>query len=573
MKSEKKFYLGKTNCVILTVMVISSVFLMLYPFYGIDVMYWLYRIDAIADSVQSYGIFSLPLRITENTFWNYGYGAPLFYGDFMLLLPSLFVAAGMPLVKGYSLLTLEIWLGRFLLTYFAARYFLKKMQIKHLGNENSAAMIFAAVYQFFPYMIECLLFRGAIGEAAASMVLPLIAASFYVLIYSENVTIKDALLLAAGMSVVVCSHVLSTGIICGALAVFALFHLKAVCRKKTILYLLLAIAVTIVLTAYWSLPFLEQMLQEYITVGGVAGESSLYKSRVGLTELLIPNFVYSFYYIYKFGEDMGIVSFWPSCYIYVWLLAVLLCILSKEKWKESVSKRLTAYAGVMILFMSCGPLLRLADKISVLRVLQFPWRLLLIVSLFLAIGLTYYYLKTKKKSVKILIIIGVAGCAFISGAKPAYVAATSAGELIASALERQDISLYADSLYYPDGADKAAINERGEQVISSNSSLEYTWNREAGEIIIQYANCNEETTLELPLLYYYGYSAVDEANGCELSVWKSEQGLVNVTFGENTEGVITVSYAGTPVQQIASWISLLGWIAVLGFIAFAVKLW
>ncbi len=573
MSLKKMICFKNLKYLIYAVMIISCVFLLMYPFYGIDVMYWLYRMDAIAESIQNYGILSLPLRITEETYWNYGYGAPLFYGDFMLMLPSLLVAAGVPLVKGYSLLVLEIWAGRFLITYFSARYFLRKMQIKHLGNEKSVALIFTAMYHFFPYMVECLLFRAAIGEAAASMVLPLIAASFYVILFSENATVKDAILLAIGMSVVVCSHVLSTGIICVALAVFMIFHIKKVLEKKKILYLLLAVGVTIALTAYWSLPFLEQMLQSYITVGDVAGEASLYGSSIGLTELLIPNFVYSFYYIYKFGEDMGIVSFWPSCYIYVWLLAVLLCILSREKWKNSVAKRLTGYAGILLLFMSCGPLLRLADKISFLRVLQFPWRLLLIAALFLAVSLTYYYFKTNKKLMKILILIGVAGCAVVSGAKPFYVAATSAEELIAASLERQDVSLYADSLYHPDGASKESIKERGEQVICSNPELEFTWSREQGEIVIDYSGCKEETVLELPLLYYYGYSAVDEGNECELSLEKSEQGLVNITLGEHMEGTVVVSYAGTMVQHAATWISILGWLGVLGFIAFKVKLW
>lgn len=124
-------------------MIISCLFLIIYPIYGIDVWYWLYRIDALADYVQNYGIMKLPMRITERAYGGYGYGAPLFYGDIFLVIPSLFVAAGVPLLGGYCLLALELWGGRFLIAYFSARYFLKRMKINNLGSHKYVALAFA----------------------------------------------------------------------------------------------------------------------------------------------------------------------------------------------------------------------------------------------------------------------------------------------------------------------------------------------------------------------------------------------------------------------------------------------
>lgn len=553
----------KLKYALYAVMLISFVFLVVYPVYGIDVWYWLYRIDAIAEYVQNYGITALPVRITESAYGGYGYGAPLFYGDIFLILPSLFVAAGMPLISGYSLLALELWGGRFFIAYFSARYFLKKMQVNTSGKEKQVALLFAFLYEFFPYMMECLFFRAAMGEVSASMIFPLIASSFYVLMFSDKADTKDSVLLAIGMSVLICSHVLSTVIICCVLVVFFVAHLRSMIKKKHIKYFVYAVILTIVLTAYWSLPFMEQMLQSYITVNGVAGQASLYGSRVNLVELLFPNLVYSVYYIYKNGEDMGINSFWPSCYVYLVLLAVVLCIWAKEKWRESLPKRLVGYSCILAIFMSCGPILKIADQISFFRVLQFPWRLLLIVALFLAVSFTYYYFKLEKKFLKNLILLAAVSCAVVVSAKNVYTMTTSGEELILTALERDGASSYADALYQPQGAVKSEIKERGEIVLSSDPSLNYTWSRENGTIVLTYSDCEEPTTFELPLLYYYGYSAYDSDNECYLPVEKSEHGLVEVTIQENNAGTFVVSYTGTKVQHVSKWISILGWIGII----------
>ncbi len=550
---------------------ISFIFLIIYPIYGIDVWYWLYRIDALADYVQNYGIMELPMRITESAYGGYGYGAPLFYGDIFLVIPSLFVAAGVPLLGGYCLLALELWGGRFFIAYFSARYFLKRMKINNLGDHKYVALAFAFFYEFFPYMVECLFARAAMGEVSASMILPLIAGSFYVLIFAEKAEKKDAVLLAVGMSVLICSHVLSTAIICCLLAVFLLCHIGTFIRQKRVKYLVLAVILTVVLTAYWSLPFVEQMLQSYITVNGVAGEASLYGSRVNLVELLFPNVLYSFYFLYQNGYDMGINSFWPSCYIYMLLLAVVLCFCKKEKWKESLPMRLVGYSCIFAVFISCGAILRIADNISFLRVLQFPWRLLLIVALFLAVSLTYYYFKSEKKFFKNLILVVAFGCTVTAGVRNVYFMATSGKEVISTALEEKGADSFADSLYQPKGASKAKMEERGDVVLSSSSSLNYTWSRENGAVTVTYADCKEESVLEFPLLYYYGYSAYDSENDCYLPLEKSENGLIAVTIGTNETGTIIVSYSGTTVQQVSNWISLLGWIGIVIFGCLQIK--
>jgi hypothetical protein len=336
-----------------------------------------------------------------------------------------------------------------------------------------------------------------------------------------------------------------------------------VLRQKRLRYFLLSVVLTVVLSAYWSLPFLEQMLQSYITVGSVAGIANLYGSRVTLTELLCPFLGYSIYYRFRNGYGIGSDGFYPSCYVWLLLLALVLCFYMKEKWKTSLPKRLVFYACALAVFMSCGPLLQIADRITLLRIIQFPWRLLLIVSLFLAVGLTYFYFKTDKLFVKNLILLAVAVCALTTGLRNVYLSMTDGLVAIPEVLSNDDANTFCDTLYHPAGAVKAEFLARGEEVTCSNSELDYTWSREDGAILVTYSECDEPSVLELPLLYYYGYSASDSQNAISLSLTKSEHGLVEITIPANMAGTVRVSYTGTTLQHITKWISFIGWIVVI----------
>jgi uncharacterized membrane protein YfhO len=69
-------------------------------------------------------------------------------------------------------------------------------------------------------------------------------------------------------------------------------------------------------------------------------------------------------------------------------------------------------------------------------------------------------------------------------------------------------------------------------------------------------------TLELPLIYYKGYRA--ELDGKTLDLTESPDGLVEITAGDS--GIANVYYAGTVIQKISVWITLLSLLALLGYV-------
>ena len=73
-------------------------------------------------------------------------------------------------------------------------------------------------------------------------------------------------------------------------------------------------------------------------------------------------------------------------------------------------------------------------------------------------------------------------------------------------------------------------------------------------------NAQENTILELPYIYYSGYSVTLKINNIEkqLKTYESDNGFVEIILEESIEnGKITVSYTGTNIIKISAIISLL----------------
>ena len=74
--------------------------------------------------------------------------------------------------------------------------------------------------------------------------------------------------------------------------------------------------------------------------------------------------------------------------------------------------------------------------------------------------------------------------------------------------------------------------------------------------MVAYSNLENGEKLEMPLLYYVGYSAVDLGTGASLEVSESNNGLVNVRTAASS-GAIAVEYTGTLIQHVTLAISVI----------------
>ena len=101
--------------------------------------------------------------------------------------------------------------------------------------------------------------------------------------------------------------------------------------------------------------------------------------------------------------------------------------------------------------------------------------------------------------------------------------------------------------YVPVDVDYKEFSNRGE-IITSNNDVSVNFKKKGTEIEIEYKdNTENDTYLELPLLYYKGYVAKEENK--DLKIKKGNNGVVRV-YLDSREGKIDVYYGITNIRKI-----------------------
>lgn len=79
-------------------------------------------------------------------------------------------------------------------------------------------------------------------------------------------------------------------------------------------------------------------------------------------------------------------------------------------------------------------------------------------------------------------------------------------------------------------------------------------------------NVSENTKIELPYIYYLGYSAkLEKEDGSEqtLEISESDNGFCEVVLSNIEKGKITISYTGTVLMKISYITTIFGFIGIL----------
>ena len=193
--------------------------------------------------------------------------------------------------------------------------------------------------------------------------------------------------------------------------------------------------------------------------------------------------------------------------------------------------------------------------------LQFPWRFYILVTIFLLLGfaiLINEQSNDSKKRTHIMIILSI--FAMFTFTVSTYY--TSRYGLY-NEVKKHHITW---GEYVPLDVDIDAYKERGE-IITSNNNIDISFDKNGTNIIVDYKNnFTKDTYIELPLLYYKGYVALDEKEQ-NLKVIKGENGMVRV-YLEQEKGNIEVFYAFTTVRKVSIIISI---ISLLCFVLSMIK--
>ena len=440
----------------------------------------------------------------------------------------------------------------------------------------------------------------------------------------KKIYLKKSLLLTLGASGLILTHsviAMYTAIIC---FIYLLINIKKLKNKQVLKALAINIVLILLITSFYTVPLLEHKLTtdyEVFKPGRMERTEALIYYKVDFLDLIYTgNSTMSY--------EIGLVS----------IIGLVLTILAHKKIDKNIRKLywFSLVTGVVCIIMSLRifPFEKLP---AILKMLQFTFRLLEFSSFFFAViaGINYS-LVIKDFKLRDVLVLGIVSYLLIvplynnvsfdkqwSEEKlwPAVEINENTGRVHAgcATFEYLPSKVFENLDYIKTRENRVyVLSEDGTYILPEDSSVITIENEEKNGINLSFSvrkiednktsNSNDSNisnnssnlaeieeienkdkkeeverqdtqngiTLELPYIYYLGYTVELETNGViqNLETFESENGFVAISLPESTldkdEGVhVTVEYTGTILMKITYIISIL---SVLGTGLFATYL-
>ena len=343
-----------------------------------DTFFHLSRIQGLAEAISRGDLMPAMYPFKNNGF---GYASPLFYCDILLYPFALMYNAGCPLSTCYkAMIVVFTWLSGYTMMRFLFR----------VTRDYPASFIGTAAFILAPYRISDIYVRGACGELAAMIFLPVLLSGIYEVIYRKKP--EQWPLLTAGLAGLAISHNLSflLGVI-----VFVCFALLFVSHIDNQIFtaLVKGCLSAFLLSAFFTLPMLEQTSSQEFWLHHSGSSSHLENYAVPLWKYFVHDTVFGYGEITQPRESAMTISAG-------WLLTfVPVVYLLKKRQNRFVRTALLLGLVFLILPASFMPW----QYMSFLRILQFPWRLIMVSILLLPVPLAALCSERTKGSVSLCV--------------------------------------------------------------------------------------------------------------------------------------------------------------------------
>ncbi|MFV0417918.1 MAG: hypothetical protein ACK5KT_04165 [Dysgonomonas sp.] len=488
-----------------------------------------------------------PIYLDYDTLEGYGYFTKGFYPD-LILLPFAVIGLLVGSVSAYNILI-------FSLTFLCGLFMYKAVDV--VFKNSFIASVSSILYTFSAYHLFDWYNRAALGESISFTFLPLVFLGLYHILIGNY---KKWYLLTIGYSLLLYTHLLSSFLTFLVIVIMLLLCCRKLIKEpKRIAFLLLAAVVTIPIVASYLFPMLEQMASNtfyYNTSENITGQTKLGLNELGwgmLSGILYP-------------KDNNICGTGPLLIIILFLRLFI-----RERSSYLKMADFCVLIGVLLLIMTSVlfPWGRLP-----LGFIQFPWRLYEFIIFFFSIGGAYYLsviLRGKKQyNIAIGGIIIYSLLVMIINNENYKYWQTRAKKDVPEWFSGEPSIL---NQYYKGGLEylpsrvptHGLMKERGDIVISENLETQISNLKKEKGMTSFDIEAHTSDKLELPLIYYKGYKA--ELDSKYIPIEQSDNGLIQLLVNES--GSIRVYYAGTVIQKISWYISLLSIVVFCIFIYIA----
>ncbi|MDY6034582.1 MAG: hypothetical protein SPI63_03160 [Bulleidia sp.] len=315
-----------------------------------DTFFHVSRIFHYAESLQN-GKFLPAIYPTENG--EYGYGSPLFYCDLFLLIPAIFHNLGVSLVHCYKATVLVASLLAGSAMYLLASRFTKKSSIR---------LFAVCAYMFSNYHITDIYVRGTLGEVFALIGIPLILRGLYDILEQHK---HWSYMYLLGLVVTVLSHILSFLLCVVLIIIFSLLYLTR-SSFNTYKTLIIESMLACSLTTFYTFPMIEQLLSQKYYLSYYASSLQLDTYAMTFWQYLANRTIFGISSNQLPIDHVMVVNVgWFLTFVPIYYLFI------RRKDPHFFIDCLFVIGIVCFIFPS---VLLPWKQLSVLRILQFPWR-------------------------------------------------------------------------------------------------------------------------------------------------------------------------------------------------------
>lgn len=529
-----------------------------------DLGYHMLRMMGVKDGILS-GQF--PVRIAPEWQQGYGYASSIFYGETLIYVGALIRLIGFSYITSYRLFILFINALTILIAYHSFR---KIFEDRYIG------LLCTMLYTLSVYRISKTFICGSLGETFGILFLPLIAYGFY-RIFTQDITDKEYrfswIPLTVAFTGLVQSHLL-TGEQVGAFTILLCLILwKRVFRKQTFLSLAKTVIYSVLLSAWFLVPFADYMLRGDFVIQHVSGRTIQYRG------LYPAHLLFTFFRNGSnvFYSDNGMVDSQPMglgialvVTLILWCGMLFFRRTTHLRKEEKALGKITGAFAFLSLWMTLSVFpwdkIQSINEITATLVssIQFPNRFLTIatVCIVLLAGVIAKEIKGQYETKGLQIYF----------AAMVVMTICSGMYLMNDMLQTTDVyriydekgmgsGYIAGAEYLPYGADASQFWTHDPY---AGENLEITDYQKDGIVIeMNCRNHGENTeTVELPLLYYYGYRAYDKDSGQELTITTSDNFAVCVEVPAGYEGTVHVAFYSPWYWRVAEIVSVLSFVVL-----------
>ena len=496
-----------------------------------DTLFHLSRIVHLANAIKNSDV--LP-KIYFNMNQNFGYATPLFYSEIFMIPFSILYNLNIDLVICYKILILVFTIITAINMTYCTNSLFKNDQISYLA---------AFIYLFGNYHITNVYVRSAIGEVIAMSFLPICLLGIIEVLTFEKYNSKHLII---GFTMVTLAHNISLFIISLTFLFFIIAYINKL-DKQRIMTIAKAAIITILLTSFFLLPMIEQLLDQTFVLS-LYTKKDLSAYAIGIRHLLCNTTIF---------KTAAINQSYPAMNVSIGYFAIIFSLLTIFVKPDRLHKTLFIIGTI---FMILPTIYCNWSILSVfLSAIQFPWRLEMIALLLLSVcsSITFTKIITNKKIMILTFIILTIEAIYHLYPVTQRPFTISNNTKYEQLLDGSIIDPFYSANYVRvelAGGDYLNIDHPdfrniSKCIMASDKNITCDITRNYNDMIF---TIDQETEVTLPVSYYKGYVIIDQ-NNKSYPISSNKQGLITFNANKNTYHLI---YRHTKVQIISLFISL-----------------